>query len=117
MAIINEGRLVVEATVSELQGRYALPVFVLEFDDGRNAAIAPLMDEISTRPWATNVTSERDVVRVSASDPALAGPDLLRIVAESGLSLARFERARPSLEDIFLRLVTGSSAELDGSAR
>ena len=39
------------------------------------------------------------------SDPTVASQAILPLVAAAGVALARFERARPSLEDIFLRLV------------
>jgi hypothetical protein len=35
----------------------------------------------------------------------VAGPAILPLVVKSGVALARFERSRPSLEDVFLRLV------------
>lgn len=106
VAIINQGKLVVEAAVSDLQARYALPTFVLEFEDGTDPRITGLVEQIDERSWTTTVAQDRDVLRVSTSDPSLAGSDLLRLVSESGLPLVRFERARPSLEDIFLRLVS-----------
>ncbi len=37
-----------------------------------------------------------------------AGVELLSMVAEAGVPLARFQRDRPSLEDIFLELVEGN---------
>ncbi len=110
VAIINEGRLVVEATVEDLQSRYALPIFVLQFDKSDDPGIASLGDRLRQVPGVMNVTLERDEMRVSTDDPAGASTALLRLVASSGISLARFERVRPSLEDIFLRLVSGESA-------
>ena len=46
------------------------------------------------------------------ADAASAG--LLPLVVDAGVRLAAFERARPSLEDVFLRLV-GRDAD-DGAA-
>ncbi len=109
VAIINQGKLIVEATVSELQSRYALPVFVLEFERGDDPRIGGLVDQISQCSWSGNVTHDRDTLRVATSDPEAAGGQLLRLVADTGMPLVRFERARPSLEDIFLSLVSGNS--------
>jgi hypothetical protein len=39
------------------------------------------------------------------SDPGRAGRELLPAVVEAGVALAGFERVRPTLEDVFLRLV------------
>ena len=55
--------------------------------------------------WAGEVTRERDSVRVVARDTAAANREILPLIAAQGVALARFERVRPSLEDIFLRLV------------
>jgi ABC-2 type transport system ATP-binding protein len=106
VAIINDGRLIVESTVSDLQARYALPIFLLQFDDGNDPRVDALQSRLQSEPWVTNVTRERDELRVSTDDPTTASSALLRLVADTGLSLVKFERARPSLEDIFLRLVS-----------
>ena len=42
---------------------------------------------------------------MSVSDAGLAAAGLLPIVVEAGVRLAAYERVRPSLEDVFLRLV------------
>jgi ABC-type uncharacterized transport system ATPase subunit len=52
---------------------------------------------------------------VAADDPTSAGPEILRVLAASGAQVARFERLRPSLEDIFLRLVPGATAVGEGA--
>ena len=43
------------------------------------------------------------------SDAAVAGPALLPLLAATGVALVRFERARPSLEEVFLHLVAARS--------
>jgi len=44
-------------------------------------------------------------VRVIVRDVAAAKRELLALAVRSGLVLNRYEMVRPSLEDIFLRLV------------
>jgi hypothetical protein len=46
---------------------------------------------------------------VFVKDPSVAGPAILPLVVSSGVSLVRYERARPSLEDVFLHLVAENS--------
>jgi len=106
VAIINHGRLVVEATVEELQARYALPIFVLQVEKAVETTVIALTERIRKRPWTTSLTVDRDEIRVGTADVEVAGPELLRLIAESGVQLIRYERIRPSLEDIFLRLVS-----------
>ena len=58
--------------------------------------------------WAGDVKTTPDTVRVFVGDPEVAGPAILPLVVASGVKLVRYERARPSLEDVFLRLVAES---------
>jgi hypothetical protein len=61
--------------------------------------------------WAQEVRTTPDTVRVFVNDPKVAGPAILPLVISSGVSLIRYERARPSLEDVFLRLVAESGLQ------
>ena len=50
-------------------------------------------------------------VRVTVDGGADVGKRLLAAVAASDATIARFERQRPTLEDVFLRLVGRNAAE------
>jgi ABC-2 type transport system ATP-binding protein len=108
VAIVDRGRLVVASTVEELQARYAQPIFELELEPGQDSQ--QLVDELRAAAWAGEVTHAGDGVRVVARDPGAASREILPLVARLGVRLARFERGRPSLEDIFLRLVGSRDA-------
>ncbi|HVX29062.1 MAG TPA: ABC transporter ATP-binding protein [Nitrolancea sp.] len=110
VAIINRGRLVVEASVTELQARYALPIVVVEVEHADPARLAALRERISAQPWASGVTFDREELRVGMRDHADAGSELLRLLADSGVPVVRYEHVRPYLEDIFLRLVGGKES-------
>jgi ABC-2 type transport system ATP-binding protein len=105
VAIISRGKLVVEASVGELQARYAQPTFVLEPEPGQEDAVAALAGLLRAQPWSSSVELEHGELRVHVGDPAAAGRAILPLVAGAGVALHRFERVRPSLEDIFLRLI------------
>jgi ABC-2 type transport system ATP-binding protein len=102
VAIIDRGKLIVESSVADLQSRYAQPVFVIELEPGRGADVAALIAALGR---LGSVSREGAEIRVATGDPELAAPDILRLLAEGPYPVARFERLRPSLEDIFLRLV------------
>jgi ABC-2 type transport system ATP-binding protein len=104
VAILNDGRLLVSAPVAELQERYAQPAFELDVDVRHSANMEQFVDDLRAEPWVGDVSRHGDVVRVIAGDTAAAGREILPFVAAHGLQLQRFERIRPSLEDIFLRL-------------
>jgi ABC-2 type transport system ATP-binding protein len=112
VAILNSGHLLVCAPLVELQERYTQPAFELELDHTRQGeAIEQLITALRAEPWAGDVTRRGDVVRVVAVDTTTAGRDILPLVAAQGIQLQRFERVRPSLEDIFLRLTAASAPE------
>ncbi len=105
VAILNVGHLVVEGPIDELLDRYAQPIYELQPEPQQPGALERLANAIRTEPWASEIRTTPDTVRVFVSDPKQAGPSLLPLVAHTGVTLMRFERARPSLEDVFLRLV------------
>jgi len=107
VAIIDRGRLVVEADREGLQDRYAPPVFELAWDEGDNqqAQVTDFVRLLEAVPWVSHVERYSRALRVHVSDRAQARRELLSLVAQSGLVLSRYEMVRPTLEDVFLRLV------------
>jgi ABC-2 type transport system ATP-binding protein len=105
VAILNVGHLVVEGPIDELLDRYAQPIYDLEPEPQQPGAVDRLATALRGQPWAQEVRVLPDMVRVFVNDPRVAGPAILPLVVSSGVSLVRYERARPSLEDVFLRLV------------
>ena len=110
VAILDHGRLVVSSPVAELRERYAQPVFLLEIEPGREEQAESLIAALRVAPWVDELTWERPRLRLVARDEAAAGRELLAALVAHGVEIERFERARPTLEDIFLRL-TGSQPE------
>jgi len=105
VAILNVGHLVVEGPIDELLDRYAQPVYEVEPEPQQPGAIERLAAAVDGQPWLTSVQATSDRLRILVSDPAQASRALLPLVAQSGVAIARYERARPSLEDVFMRLV------------
>jgi ABC-2 type transport system ATP-binding protein len=108
VAILHLGHLVVEGPIDELLDRYAQPIYELVPEPQQPGAIDRLAGVMRGQPWAHDVQTTPDTVRVFVNDPKVAGPAILPLVVSSGVGLARYERARPSLEDVFLRLVAES---------
>ncbi len=111
VAILDHGRLLVSAPVAELQERYTQPAFELELAAEQGEASERLVAALRAAAWAGEVTQRGDVVRVVVREPTAAGREMLPLVASLGVQLERFERVRPSLEDIFLRLTESVGAE------
>jgi ABC-2 type transport system ATP-binding protein len=105
VGIMAAGRLVTEGPLAELLARYALPLYRIEPVPGQEAATRDLAGRLRGVPWVDGVTEDGGRLIVSVTDEDAASAGLLPLVVEAGLRLAAFERVRPSLEDVFLRLV------------
>ncbi len=105
IAIIDQGKLIVEARQDELLARYSLPAFELECEPGQEEQFDAWATSMAIHPWIDRVNVNGTLARIDVNDVELAKQTLLQLVAGSGISLRRYEMVRPSLEDIFLRLV------------
>jgi len=115
IAILDRGRLVTEGPLDELLAAHARPIYRLVPAPDQDAQVAALIDRLRAAPWTTDVSIEHDVVRVAVSDPEAASGEILSFVVATGVVLDSFERARPTLEDVFLELVGPAKPdELDG---
>lgn len=111
VAIIDRGKLLVSSTVSELQDRYAQPVYTFEPEPGMEPQVERLLVALRAQPWVGELRREQGSVRVLARDPHAASREILGMLSSYGVAVQRFERGRPSLEDIFLRLVGAQNTE------
>ena len=114
IAILDHGRLVTEAAIGELLGRHARPILELDPEPGQEAAVDGLVAILRAAAWARDVRIDHGIVRVVLSDTERATAEVLPLVVGAGVRLARFERVRPTLEDVFLQLVGNGPAEPSG---
>ena len=116
VAILDRGRLVREGPLDDLLAEHAHPIFRLVPEPGQDAAISSLLAELRSAPWATDATTEAGgIVRIAVSDADAASAAILPLVVAAGVRLVSFERARPTLEDVFLELVGPAGPDdLDG---
>ena len=113
VGIIDGGRLVTEGPLDELLARYAQPIYRVEPAPGQEPAIDALVATLRRTPWVDGVaTGEPATGRllISVSDESAAAAGLLPLIVAAGVRLDGFERARPNLEDVFLRLVGRDSS-------
>ena len=101
VGIVARGQLVTQAPRDELLNRYAVSIFEIETDES-SAAWA---DSLRAFSWVASVSGAGRLTRISAADVAVAKRELLPSALRAGLTVTRFEMLKPSLEDIFLRLV------------
>jgi ABC-2 type transport system ATP-binding protein len=111
VAILDHGRLVVEGSLAELLDRFALPVYRVEAEPGQAAALEALATRLRAADWVTGAAVEHGLLTVAVADPERAARELLPAITAEGLSVISVARARPTLEDVFLRL-TGDEREV-----
>jgi ABC-2 type transport system ATP-binding protein len=115
VAILDRGRRVTEGPLEELLAAHARPIYRLVPTPGQDAQVASLVERLRAAPWATDVSAGAGLVRVTVSDTSAAAGGVLPLVVSSGVVLESFERARPTLEDVFLELVgPAATNDLDG---
>jgi ABC-2 type transport system ATP-binding protein len=111
VAILNRGRLISEAPISELlagDGHSALYDITLKSDV--ESALAEAQNRVSGQPWVQNLSMTTDdgqiKWQVSVTDVTAAEDQLLGLILEShGLKVKNFGRKTYNLEEVFLQLV------------
>jgi ABC-2 type transport system ATP-binding protein len=115
IAILDRGRRVTEGPLAELLAAHARPIFRLVAAPGQDDLVAALVDRLRAAPWTTDVTVAGGSIRVTVSDPEAAASGVLSLAVATSVVLDLFERARPTLEDVFLELVGPAGPDdLDG---
>ena len=94
----------------ELLDRFALPVYRVEVEPGQTEALDRLAARLQPLPWVTATSIDHGLLTIAVADPTVAARELLPIVGAAGLAIIAVARARPTLEDVFLRLTGGGSA-------
>lgn len=103
VGIITNGKMVVQSPREALLAQYATPVFEVECAD--TTRLQRWADSLRQRAWITAVSVENVTARVVVKDVELAKRELLASAVQADLMLDRYEEIKPSLEDVFLRLV------------
>jgi ABC-2 type transport system ATP-binding protein len=116
VAILDRGRLVSESPLEELLAEHARPIFRLLPEHGQDASVADLVRRLRAAEWCSDVaTGLGGEILVTVRDAAIATEQILPLVVADGVRLVGFERARPTLEEVFLELVGPPRPdELDG---
>ncbi len=115
VAILDRGRRVIEGPLEDLLAAHAKPIYRLVPEPGQDAALRGLVEKLRAASWVADASDEGGSIRVAVADPAKAATEILPVVVGAGLSLESFERARPTLEEVFLELVGPASPDdLDG---
>jgi ABC-2 type transport system ATP-binding protein len=115
VAILDRCRLVTEGPLQELLDAHARPIYRLLPGAGQDARKSDLIAALRAARWVTAASVTAGTITVTVSDPAAAADEILPLVVAAGVTLDAFERARPTLEEVFLELVGPTAPDdLDG---
>jgi ABC-2 type transport system ATP-binding protein len=109
IGIIHQGKLVIQSSKQALLQRYAVPAFDLETEIDQATQLTAWAAQVESWNWVASVAVQGPVAHVVVNDLDTAKRELASAALQAGLTLTRYEMIRPSLEDVFLKLVeTGS---------
>jgi ABC-2 type transport system ATP-binding protein len=110
VGIVDKGTLIMVSSVEDLRRRFTGSVFEMEFMEDP----ARFRDSLAELPWLAGpeivLQGGHTVLRVKAVDVDRARKELPRLIGDSGLTLTRYELVLPSIEDIFVDLLTRGEA-------
>jgi ABC-2 type transport system ATP-binding protein len=106
VGIINRGKLITEAPRDELLAQYAIPALEVVVDENSEAKLDSWSETLQREPWVKTISRQELVVRIIVNDIQMAKTELLKSAAQTGIVLNKYEVVKPSLEDVFLQLVS-----------
>jgi len=101
VAILDHGRVVMQAPIGELKGRGGIHAILVDVGVGAES----LAREIDGQPWLRTVERSAEVLRIEVTDLEEARRAVPGIISGLGLALRRFEVVEHSLEDVFVDLI------------
>lgn len=102
VAIIKEGKVLLEDTIDNLKKRYSSHLFLIDVDKPEDLA-----KKIKGLPWVKSISrrNKREII-IDSSDILLAQKFIPYIILKENLLLYRWEILEPSLEDIFIEVTS-----------
>ncbi len=100
IALVNEGRVVLQGNVGDIRKRYGARAVKVEFSDG--AALSPADFESLAEQALIHPNEARFFLR-----PGVHAGKILKRLLDMGVKVSKFEEAQASMHDIFVKVVTG----------
>jgi ABC-2 type transport system ATP-binding protein len=99
LAIVSQGKVVVEGTPEELKHRLRGDAVTVELEDGATAEAAAVLTSLE---GVYEASGDGRLVRARVDDGGQAVPAIVTALESRGLGMASVTMARPSLEDVYL---------------
>ncbi len=112
IAVIDHGRLLTEGTTTELKDRTGGAVVELAVPADQHEAVLTAL-----RPLAARLAAERDRIVLPAPGGPLTLRHALRLLDQADITPSDVALHRPTLDDVFLAITRGTSAERQHAGR
>jgi len=107
VAILERGRVVASAGITDLRARAAANRLMLEVEE--NAGAGAIADLLRGRAWVRSIETAERTLRMTVSDLPTAQREIPAVIVAAGVALRRFEIEEASLEEVFVELVGGAA--------
>jgi ABC-2 type transport system ATP-binding protein len=110
VAIMNHGRLVAQAPIAELLAGNGAAIYSLTIRGNAQ----PAQERIAAQPWVASIaagpSNGTTTLQISVTDTSVAEALLLRFALADGETVTAFGRKHYNLEEIFMQIVEGGTA-------
>jgi len=109
VVILNKGALVAQGPIEELLAGSEGVVYIVHLRGEVEAA----RNQLLSQPWVSGISTGQHngeiTWQVSVSDPQAAEEQLIKLLVNSPVVVTEFRRKQYDLEDIFMKVVTGTN--------
>jgi len=101
IAILNEGKIVLQGDLDSLMKEYILPVYDVQFEN----PCSNMKKLLLSNQWIEEVKVEGNSMSIYVEDKKIAQKDLLRLISSRDNPVLYYSLRKSNLEDIFIRVV------------
>ncbi|MDO5690035.1 MAG: ABC transporter ATP-binding protein [Tissierellia bacterium] len=99
VALLDQGRIALQGTLSEISHRYQSNGYSIEFESNEQMEAYSLLGELQY--FDLEIIREHRQIKIKFADMTQGGRLLLKLLSQKDLVPVRMERLEPSLEDLF----------------
>src|SRR5512134_303469 len=108
VAIVNQGRLVTQASIEELLAGTGDVIYSVTLRGDAQGAYTQVIQQ----PWVSGIESSQEdghaIWQVSVTEESAAEDELMSLLVSSGLKVSNFSRKEQNLEDVFINIIERS---------
>ncbi|MCX7922624.1 MAG: ABC transporter ATP-binding protein [Clostridia bacterium] len=104
VVILHKGKVELEDTIPNIRQKYAMHIIEVELAQGDMVELEGILKQ---EKWvADTVSSENEGLKVHVNDMLRAQINIPVIISAKGMALKKFAALEPTLEDIFMKVVS-----------